>query len=112
MEAANPEGFTANLEVEDRRAMVQLTGEMDLSTGPVLRRLFVSALDFAPATISVDLGDVTFLDAAGVSALLSAASLAGERGCEVTIHRAAPAVVRVLRLLDVHDRLPIERTQA
>lgn len=89
--------------------MVLVSGEVDLSTGPALSRLFVSALDLSPAAIILDMGGVTFLDPAGVAALLSVASLAGERNCRVRIRRAPPKVVQVLRLLDVHDRLPIDR---
>lgn len=112
MQAAQPNSFTASLDTTNGRAVIAVSGEMDLTTEPVLHRLFVSALDLAPNSIAIDLGGVTFLDAAGVGALLAAASLAGERGCEVTIEGARPAVAKVLRMLDVHDRLPIQRSRA
>ncbi|MGE0729161.1 MAG: STAS domain-containing protein [Acidimicrobiia bacterium] len=88
---------------------VVLTGELDLVTGDRLRRWFRNAT--GPAPVQVDLGSVSFCDAAGMRALhrLAAASI-GLRFVNVPelVGRVAELCAVDLRAAD-EPAAPIER---
>jgi anti-sigma B factor antagonist len=65
---------------------VRITGDVDAYSGPVLAGHLVAAVEQAAVTtVELDLRGVTFLDAAGLTAL-------------VVAHQAATSAGRVLRL--------------
>jgi len=49
--------------------LVTIAGEVDMATAPTLAETLVQ---FANGSVTVDLGDVTFIDSSGLSALLAA----------------------------------------
>jgi len=78
--------------------VVALSGEIDIVTAPVTRDLLAEAAGEAVTGITVDLGGVTFLDAAGLGVLAGAS--------EAVRHlpdgfRLVAVPERVLRLLRV-----------
>lgn len=109
-ELAEPIQFGADLEIDDGNAVVTLRGELDVSSLPALRRVVVSALDFRPVELTLDMSAVTFLDPAGVGGLMSAAAMAAESGCRIGVRGASASATQVLLLLDVDDALHIERS--
>jgi anti-sigma B factor antagonist len=78
--------------------VVALTGEIDIVTAPVARDLLAEAASEAVTGITVDLGEVTFLDAAGLGVLAGASGNARHLPGGFRLV-AVPA--RVLRLLMV-----------
>ncbi|MFB6398210.1 STAS domain-containing protein [Polymorphospora lycopeni] len=91
-----------------------MAGEIDLATAPALRdRLLTLLHDQRPAVLIVDLAGVTFLDCAGISALIGVRNAAGETGCQIWIAYPQPFVRRVLEvtgLLGIFTA-PIEQPQ-
>ncbi|PZG03088.1 hypothetical protein C1I95_34030 [Micromonospora craterilacus] len=80
-------------------ARLGVAGEVDLATAPVLRDKLLTLLrDQGPAVLVVDLAGVTFLDCAGVSALVGVRNAAGKTGCQMRITRPQPFVRRVLEV--------------
>jgi len=75
---------------------VGLSGDIDIVTAPAVRDALAGALSQAVTGILVDLGEVTFLDAAGLGVLASAYRRAGHLPGGLRLV-AVPA--RVLRLL-------------
>jgi anti-anti-sigma factor len=60
---------------------VAVLGEVDLATAPVLRDRLLSVLHKqAPAVLDVDLAEVTFLDCAGIGALVAVRNAAVHTG--------------------------------
>lgn len=74
-------------------------GVIDLSTADVLRAGLRRALSARPAHhVDVDLGGVTFMDCAGLSALIAARCTAVAAGQHLWITNPQPTVQRVLSL--------------
>ncbi len=105
-----PGRFWADLEIGDGEAVVTLSGALDVSSLPALLRVVVSALDSRPAELTLDMSGVTFLDPAGVSGLMSAAEMSAESGCRIALRGPSVSATQVLRLADLDDTLPIERS--
>jgi len=69
------------------RLVVAATGEVDLDTASLLQDALVDAVD-RHAAVCCDLSGVTFLGAAGITALLTAHNRAGEAGSRLTVRGA------------------------
>ncbi|MGN9908663.1 STAS domain-containing protein [Phytohabitans sp. LJ34] len=81
-----------------------VAGEVDVVSAGQFRQYLSGALDLRPASLTVDLGGVTFLDSTGLSALVYAHQRAGDEG----IHfRVADPQPQVRRLLEVTGLLPV-----
>jgi anti-anti-sigma factor len=95
-------------------ARLGVAGEIDLATAPVLRDKLLTLLrDQSPTVLVVDLAGVTFLDCAGISALVAVRNAAGKTGCQMRITYPQPFVRRVLEvtgLLGIFTA-PIEHPQ-
>lgn len=78
--------------------VVALSGEIDIVTAPAVRDALSEAADQAVTGITVDLGEVTFIDAAGLGVLAGAAYRTRHLPGGL---RLAAVPARVLRLLAV-----------
>lgn len=95
-------------------AWVAVSGEVDLATAEVLRDGLLDVLrDEAPTMLGVDLAGVTFLDCAGISALVAVRNAAARTGRQMRVTHAQPIVRRVLDLTGLLDifTAPIDRPQ-
>jgi anti-anti-sigma factor len=80
--------------------VVRVRGELDLSTAELLRRRIGRAQQASDDTrVVIDLGEVTFVDSAGLSELIRPAVA----GCVVTLVRPSEAVRRLIRLAGVEQ---------
>jgi anti-anti-sigma factor len=85
-------------------ARVTVVGEVDLATAPALRTALLRLLaDHHPTALVVDLDAVTFLDCAGLSALVAARNAAIGTGRQVRVTNPQPIVRRVLDLTGLSD---------
>jgi anti-anti-sigma factor len=85
---------------------VAVVGEVDLATAPILRaRLLEVMRDRAPAGIDVDLARVSFLDCAGLGALVGAYNAAIHIGCQLRVTHPSPLVHRIMALTGLLDIL-------
>jgi anti-sigma B factor antagonist len=76
-----------------------VSGEVDLATAPTLLSTVLDAIrDHRPSVLELDLADVTFFDARGVSALILAARAARAAGCTGRLRRPRAHVRRILEL--------------
>jgi anti-anti-sigma factor len=83
--------------------VAEISGDVDIATAPWLRDTLLLAIQrFGPA-ISVDLQGVTFLDCAGVNALLATAHRARLEGGQVRVTRSSAPAWRVITLLHLQD---------
>jgi anti-anti-sigma factor len=91
-----------------RTAVVTAAGEIDLTNANSLRDTLLSTLNAGALGLVVDLTATTFIDSAGVSALVRASRRAAATEATMRLAVTAPAVLRVLdlvginRLIEVH----------
>jgi len=78
--------------------VVALAGELDIADATRLRDQLVSG---AHSTVTVDLADLSFIDAAGLSALVSARRVLTDAGHTLRLRHPRPQVRRVFALVDL-----------
>lgn len=83
---------------------LHLRGELDLCSAEEMPRDSYSARPDL-TTVLVDLRELTFCDAAGLTALLNFSRIHEAQGRSVAVVRATPIVWRLMRLCGVTDRL-------
>jgi anti-anti-sigma factor len=77
---------------------VELCGELDVYTGPWVRRILQAAIVRGSRALAVDLHRVEFIDGTGLRALLDAARAAEARGGSLVLLRPRPPAARLLRI--------------
>jgi anti-anti-sigma factor len=99
------ETLTIEVRHEQGYAFVTAAGEIDISTVTRLReRLFELAA--SSRHLVIDLDQVTFIDSAGLSALVGAANHAAAHGTSVRVVCACPRIRKLFRLTGLDHRLP------
>ena len=93
-----------------RTAVVAAAGEIDLTNAEYLRDALLSALDAGAAGLVADLTAATFLDSAGVTALVRASRRASANGAALRLAVAGPAVLRVIELVGLNQLVPVYPT--
>jgi anti-anti-sigma factor len=79
-------------------ALVEVRGEIDLSTAGLLRARLLDLHTAGHRVLVVDFAGVAFCDAAGLSALVAAHNRASASGGAVRLSRVRPAQRRLLRI--------------
>jgi len=87
-----------------RTAVVTAAGEIDLTNAEGLRDALLSALNAGALGLVVDMTATTFLDSAGVTAVVRASRRAAASEATVRLVVTATPVLRVLNLVGI-DRL-------
>ena len=85
--------------------VVTVSGEIDIQSGPQLRDQLLCAIRRHGARLALDLTGVTFIDCAGINALMAARRHAQLKGGWLRVIRASPRVERVLALTRLHHVL-------
>jgi anti-anti-sigma factor len=98
------------LAVIDRTPLVEITGELDLSSGDELEAL-VEPMLTQGAEVGILLRGVTFADSSGLGALLSILQRAEEQGAQLVLVEPSPAVDRVLLVTATADLFRIVPSQ-
>jgi anti-sigma B factor antagonist len=95
------------LSTGDRSLRVLVRGELDLLTSPKFETAVTGALGEADEVV-VDLSQVTFIDSAGLSSILSTVSTSQLNGSRLTISSTlAPQARRVFELAGMDATLPL-----
>jgi len=85
-------------------AVVRASGEVDLDTAAALHRALAEALR-AHREVVLDLSQVTFMDCAGLRALVAARNQADRQGRRLVLRGVGHRVVRLLKLTGLNRRL-------
>jgi anti-sigma B factor antagonist len=94
--------------VSVRVRRVALSGEIDVATAPKVLA-DVIAVDPSPGdVVTLDLGDVEFIDSRGVVMLLKAQTYIDGMGCQLTLANPSDPVKRVLEVLGLTEQFPFE----
>jgi anti-anti-sigma factor len=78
------------------RVQLQLCGELDVATAPVLRERLASAFSARPAELVLDVSELEFVDSSGLGMLLSAQKRSLEGGVALSICGAGPQLSQLL----------------
>lgn len=109
---AESEHLRVDVATGGERAVVRLSGELDLASAPLLEHeLERSDLDAAPMLV-FDLDGLEFLDSTGLQVLLATHRRATDRGQRFAITRGSPQVQRLLDITRVAERLTIVEAPA
>jgi len=88
-------------------ACVAVAGEVDVGTAPRLRDALVEAVADGEQVV-VDLGAVTFMDSAGLAALVVAQRVAEARGVRLRLRGVPPRVLKLITVTGRHELLSLE----
>jgi anti-anti-sigma factor len=77
---------------------VALRGEIDIANASELRTCLTGCVADGCADIVLDMQDLTFIDASGLSVLASVTQLAESRGGRLTLQNSPPIVNKVLAI--------------
>ncbi|MGW6880229.1 STAS domain-containing protein [Streptomyces goshikiensis] len=95
------EEFRAEMCATHGEAVVTVTGEVDLTTSPILHAALEEAMVSCPHHLEVDFTHVTFCDCSGLNTLLRARAAAQQAGADFAlVHVHDPTVIRLLDLTD------------
>ena len=84
--------------VDDGHAVMRLVGEVGIERAADLRSAGESTLADGAAGLVLDMSEVSFIDSAGIGAIVHLANVAGERGKSLRLSNLAPSVRRPFEL--------------
>ena len=98
--------MTYTVRDEGGYAIVQLTGDVDLSCSPDARKTILGCLD-ADRDVLVDLGAVTYIDSSGVASLVEGYQTAKKKNLRFGLVQVSDAAMNVLKLARLDKVFPI-----
>ena len=100
----------ATLSSNDQTQILSVRGELDLATADGLYRRGRAAIGRHARLLLLDLADLHFCDACGLSAFVRIANEAQAAGCRYGLVAPQPLVVKILRITGLDARLPVFAT--
>jgi anti-anti-sigma factor len=88
------------------RHEVQLKGEIDVASAPMLEASLESLCANRARGVVLDLGGVEFIDSSGLNAILRGRALCQRHDCELILMPAQSPAQRVFEITGVLGRLP------
>ena len=85
--------------------VLRVSGELDLCSAPQLRRALDEAAQRMPSAVILDLEGVSFMDAAGIRAILRGTEIFGRR---FMLRRSPPYVRRLFTITGLEQELTFE----
>jgi len=98
MNGTSPRAFALNVETDDERATVRVTGEVDLETSAALRSALLELATDGAQLVTVDLAETDFIDSTGLHALVVAMKQLREHGGDLVLRSPSRNAARVLEL--------------
>jgi anti-sigma B factor antagonist len=98
--------LTIEVIASDRTYVVQLSGELDLSSAPTLEGELSDLLSANPESLIVDLGSLEFIDSIGLRCLLNATERAAATGTSMQFLAPGGQAGSILELTGLRHKLP------
>jgi anti-anti-sigma factor len=97
--------ITVTIQADGATTVVRVTGDIDADTSPALREVVTPLLQQGlPHTVIFDLSDVSFMDSAGLTVLISVT----RGGRTVLLRHPSDILTRLIAATGLSDLLPIE----
>ena len=93
----------------DDGIIVTVGGEVDFCTEGLLQQALLRIMRERSARLLLDVSGVSFMDCAGLRALLTTRRRAELRGGSMRLIAASPAVRRIIELTGAYEALAVER---
>ena len=90
----------------DGTATVSARGELDIATADQAYAYLKDVVDSAHGPLTVNLGELTFCDAAGLGVLARIAGHARIRDRQVRLAAARPSLLRIMRITGMDEAFP------
>jgi anti-anti-sigma factor len=90
--------------------IVALHGDLDIDATPALRQHLIGTLHHSARLLTLDLGEVTFCDAAGLAVLIGTQRRATGLGITLQLANARPQVAKLLRVTGLDRVLTVRRS--
>lgn len=100
--------FIGSVQASDGVALVSLSGEIDLHSGPLLDAVLQEALGSGAPSVVLDMGEVSFCDAGGLGRLVANAKKLRNAGRELSIRGAPEPLRKLLHLTALTQILHVE----
>jgi anti-sigma B factor antagonist len=100
---------TIDVSVDGPVTVLTAAGEIDSTSAPVLREHLETVLDGDVREVTVDLGQVTFLDSAGLCVLATANRRAVRQDVQLRVLASSRAVIRPLQITGLWELLRAEQ---
>jgi anti-sigma B factor antagonist len=95
---------------DDETQILSVRGELDLATTDGLYQRGRAAIGRHARLLLLDLADLSFCDACGLSAFVRIANEAQAAGCRYGLVAPRPLVVKMLQITGLNARLPVFAT--
>jgi anti-sigma B factor antagonist len=99
--APEPRGFSLDVDAGDDVVTVTAHGEIDLDTSDEFGQALTAST--TARQVNVDLADVSYMDSAGLRALLTARADAEQRSGQLRVVKASSIVSRLFEIAGVAD---------
>jgi anti-sigma B factor antagonist len=96
--AASAPHFVVDTRREGTAETVQVRGEVDIATAPLLRAVLDTVVGRRPSRVEIDLSGATFLDPHALGTLTAVRRRLAARHARLVLRDPSPAVVRLLEL--------------
>jgi len=110
--ALRPPDFELAVTRRDRAAVVRVSGELDLATGPDLHTQVVGLVDQGVRHVAIDLAELDFIDSTGLRVLVTVLKRMAEEGGRITLHRPTLSTMKVLELTGLTELFVVTETPA
>jgi anti-sigma B factor antagonist len=105
-----PVSLTTRTDVVDGRAVVSVSGDVDLASAGSLREALGEALALS-STVIVDVAGMGFIDSSGLSALIWGHHQARDAGGSLSVRRPSPMLRRLLEITRLETVLVIAESE-
>jgi anti-anti-sigma factor len=105
-----PDTFDAHVLIEEGQPVVVARGEIDLASATRLDSALAQALSAGPR-ITLDLGDVTFMDSTGINAVVGVLHHLGRTPEAIVLRDPTDAVRRVLAIAGIDHLFTVHTTR-
>lgn len=95
---------------EESKAIIELSGELDLHSSPQLSAAVGDVLGRRATAVEIDAATLSFADSAGLRALLLARSDADEHGVPLRVSRVSEQLGRLLEMTGLRETLGVPVT--
>ena len=95
----------ASVAFEDAVSTVAVRGELDIATRSILDDALTQAIELGASIVLVDLAELSFIDATGLGALVSARNRLLAQSRDLTLRNPSPVITSMIAAIGLTDLL-------
>lgn len=91
--------------------VVEVTGDLDVDTAPVLRHFLESVLEQGCRRVVVDFANAYYVDSTGISLLLNVWNRLAQMEGRIAVVCTVPRIRKIFQIVNVLDVIPLVETE-